>query len=603
MLLVQVGVVVAVVVLITVTCGVIATLSSRDNAQQTALGIARSTASDAELIAAVDTESQQPGMPDRTTIERGAVQSIAESVRLRTGALFVVVTDDRGLRLAHPNPLLLGERVSTDPSAALAGEESTSWQAGTLGDSARAKVPVRTADGRIVGEVSVGIGADSVFRASVADVTAIAVAAAIALAIGATASILLSRRLRRQTLGLQPSELAGMVLDQSAVISGIGEGVVGITAGGVVSVCNGRASTLLQLTDAVGRPFDDLDLPGELRAAVRARQLPASPAGSRTRPRRVPTDAGQQQGESTELRLAVDDRLLYLDVARVSRAEVALGVVVVVRDETDLASLSQRLEVVEASSRALRVQRHEFSNRLHVISGLIEAGRPGDARDYLSTVLDRGSPDRPFADADLLTEPFLRAFLGAKAIEAAERGVSLRIGPETAVGSTLSRPEKATTVLGNLVDNAITAAALSAREPRWVQVDALDDGRDLHLVVSDSGDGLGDDAVRMLFQPVAHERGHGGGGGALGGGGAGGVADGGAGPVHGLGVGLPLIRDLARRNGGDVWLATAHSSDAGAVFCARLVEVLSGAAGHRGDGHGADAHPHPAGHPQPKDDE
>ncbi|WP_307220420.1 ATP-binding protein [Microbacterium sp. SORGH_AS_0888] len=40
--------------------------------------------------------------------------------------------------------------------------------------------------------------------------------------------------------------------------------------------------------------------------------------------------------------------------------------------------------------------------------------------------------------------------------------------------------------------------------------------------------------------------------------------------VHGLGIGLPLSRELARRRGGEVWLIDAAGAGAGAVFGARL---------------------------------
>src|SRR2546429_430239 len=65
------------------------------------------------------------------------VQTRAESVRQATGALFVVVTNRRGLRLSHPNPDLLGQPVSTDPSAALRGRDVVVVERGTLGLSAR----------------------------------------------------------------------------------------------------------------------------------------------------------------------------------------------------------------------------------------------------------------------------------------------------------------------------------------------------------------------------------------------------------------------------------------------------------------------------------
>ncbi|RIJ01199.1 histidine kinase, partial [Clavibacter michiganensis subsp. insidiosus] len=168
----------------------------------------------------------------------GPVQRTAEAVRARTGALFVVVTDDRGLRLTHPDPAELGERVSTDPTVALAGREEVTWATGTLGESARAKVPVRAladasaggdgdaggGSGRVVGEVSVGFAAATVRDSIGVDVAAIAVVALLALGVGAVASGILSRRLARLTLGLQPSELAGLVQDQAAVLSGVGEG-------------------------------------------------------------------------------------------------------------------------------------------------------------------------------------------------------------------------------------------------------------------------------------------------------------------------------------------------------------------------------------------
>src|SRR2546423_819483 len=86
----------------------------------------------------------------------GSRQARAERVRQRTGALFVVVTDREGLRLSHPNPDLLGKPVSTDPSEALSGRTEVKVQRGTLGLSARAKVPLRDGSDRVVGEVSVG---------------------------------------------------------------------------------------------------------------------------------------------------------------------------------------------------------------------------------------------------------------------------------------------------------------------------------------------------------------------------------------------------------------------------------------------------------------
>ncbi|WP_395940247.1 hypothetical protein [Arthrobacter sp. KBS0703] len=110
-------------------------------AENQALTLARTVASDPSVRAEVQAISRQPGTPAGRTAGRPA-DGGRRGARTRTGALFVVITDETGLRLAHPDAERLGERVSTDPSEALAGREVTTRNTGTLGPSAGAKVPV-----------------------------------------------------------------------------------------------------------------------------------------------------------------------------------------------------------------------------------------------------------------------------------------------------------------------------------------------------------------------------------------------------------------------------------------------------------------------------
>jgi two-component system CitB family sensor kinase len=542
--LLQVAVVLAAVGIATVVYGVLATLDNRADAESTALAIARTVAQTPDVRADVERLSALDDLGSASDLAGTAVQSTALGIGQRTGALFVVVTDDRGLRVAHPTPSMLGEPVSTDPAEALAGREQTSWEAGTLGDSARAKVPVFApgGDDRVVGEVSVGFGAAGVLDRLGDDLLAVALTAVLALAVGVGSSALLSRRLRRQTLGLQPAELAGLVHDQTAVIGGIAEGVLGVAVDGRVTVCNERAAHLLELSSPVGRDIRSLGIPLELQTALGE----VSAASARS------------------LRLVTGGRILYADVVRVERDGADLGAVVSLRDETDVESLSRQLTAVSALSTALRVQRHEFANQLHLVSGLLSTGRVEEAGDYLGDVLARGPVAYPMAGAALVTEPYLQAFLGAKSIEAHERGVALRIGEGTLVRGSLLRPDEVTTVLGNLIDNAVAAAVAGRRLPREVEVEALDDGADLHLAVSDSdsGDGVTGDPWAPRTSPVR------------------------TGPVdpqqvRGLGFGLPLAREIARRGGGDVWVADAGGAASGALFCARLMTVVSPPKGDR----------------------
>lgn len=85
------------------------------------------------------------------------LQPLADVVAAASGVDYVVVTDARGIRVTHPNPAERGRSVSTDATAVLGGETFLGTETGTIGPSLRAKVPVRSLDGDVVGTASVGV--------------------------------------------------------------------------------------------------------------------------------------------------------------------------------------------------------------------------------------------------------------------------------------------------------------------------------------------------------------------------------------------------------------------------------------------------------------
>ena len=521
-LLLQLATVTLVVALCTGVYLLLTLQQLRAEAESTALGIARTLAEDPQVRAEVARISLAEGTPDAEELRDGELQRLASEVTARTGALFVVITDDNGIRLAHPTPSRIGEEVSTPYEAVLAGAEVVDWQTGTLGESARAKVPVRDAAGSPVGEVSVGFERAGVFDDLPPLLAMIAGTAAGALALAVLAFHLLRRRWERLTLGVQPEELVALVQNQTAVLDGVDDGVLAVDTRGVVRVSNAAADRLLGLDEPVGRSIDELGLaPAVLDAAT----------GARTRSSAI-----------------VGDRMLYLDSRPVVRDGHALGDVLIVRDRTDLVALTERLETVRTMTAALRVQRHEFANRMHVAAGLIDADRVPQARAFLGELVDRGPVAFPVVGLDLVGDPFLHSFLGAKGVEAGERGVALRIAEDTQLIGTVQEAEDVAAVLGNLIDNAVTAAVSGERTPRWVEVALLDDGDALVFTVSDSGPGLGG----IEPSPAQPREG---------------TTDD---DVHGHGIGLPLSTEIARRSGGDLWVIDQGGADSGAVFAARI---------------------------------
>ncbi|MDQ0732816.1 sensor histidine kinase [Arthrobacter sp. B1I2] len=516
------------------------------DAENQALTLARTVASDPAVRAEVLAVSEQPGTPPPAELVAGPLQSSAEAARTRTGALFVVITDETGIRLAHPDPQRLGEKVSTDPSEALSGQEITTRNTGTLGPSAGAKVPVYApGTATVVGEVSVGYSMETVAQSVARDIGPVALTAAGALLAGILGSFLLRRRLQRLTLGLEPEEISTLVHDQVAVLQGVDDGVIGVSADGRVSVFNAAAQRLLGLPDLSGTRWADAPVPEQLKSLTRA----------------ASTTAGST---ADALELVAGGRVLVANARKALHRREDLGWVIMLRDRTELQQLTRQLDAVGTMSTALRAQRHEFANQLHTLAGFLGIGQHQEARDYLAGLAATGPLKFPVDQAELLQDPYLQAFVGAKGVEADERGVALRIGPETLVRGQVTEAQDVTTVLGNLIDNAVNAAVAGSAADRWVELEVLDepgdDGGTLHVVVADSGDGLaeGTDAEGVFAEGFTTA----------------------SGPVRaggGQGFGLALARQLARRRGGDVKvLERGAKGGPGAVFMATLPHTTAG---------------------------
>ncbi|MET8468478.1 sensor histidine kinase [Streptomyces sp. NPDC006422] len=509
--------------------------------QLRALGVARTVAANPVVRAQAARYSASGGPraeDDVAALAAGPVQDVTQAARARTGSLFVVVTDDRGIRLAHPERSQLGRMVSTDPSRALAGHEVLDHDHAHLGEEIVAKVPVYAPGSRrVVGEANAGVAASHVHDQVVRVLLGGLACLAVALLVGVVASAALSRRWRRLTLGLEPEELVGLVQEQEAVLHGIGDGVLALDAWERVTVVNDEARRLLGVEGPVGGPV--------------------SAWGLNPRVLEVARSAGADGGGGEPVLTAAGERLLVVSARRVRRADRDLGTLVTVKDRTDVESLTRQLDAVQAMSSALRAQRHEFSNRLHVVAGLVHGGHLTQAARYLEELLGTGSASVSLPGLDAVDDAYLRTFLRAKAAQAREKGVELVLGEGTWVDSPVAEPVDVTTVLGNLLDNAVHAAGEGGRRDRRVEVELMTQGTTLVVTVADSGDGVPEGRAEDIFEEGVSTK------------------EGASSVPGGRGVGLSLVRQIARGRGGEVDLVAPGEDDlGGAVFVARLPGVL-----------------------------
>ncbi|GAA2091925.1 sensor histidine kinase [Streptomyces albiaxialis] len=486
-----------------------------DQAMRRALAIAQSTAAEPGLDDLV-TEGARPD-PD------GPVQHVAERVRRATGASYVVVMDTRGIRWSHAEPERVGEHVSTDPGEALAGREVRHIDDGTLGRSARGKVPLRDADGDVVGAVSVGIAYDSVRARLLSALPGLLAYAGGALGVGALAALLISRRLQKRTHDLAFSDISALLSEREAMLHGIREGVVALDPRGRIRLMNDEAQRLLDLRpEHTGLLLEDALGPGRT-TEVLAGRVPGS-------------DLLAVQGG----RVLVANHMSTDDG----------GAVATLRDRTELELLGRELDGSHGLIDALRAQDHEHANRMHILLGLLQLEMYDEAVEYLSEAV---GVHRATAEqiSERVRDPLLAALLVGKATVAAERGVALTVSPGTLLPDRLIGPSELATVLGNLVDNALDAAAGSA-DARVEVALTVRDTTGVALRVSDSGPGIPPDRREMVFaegwstkQPPAHGK---------------------------RGLGLALVRRLAERHGGST--SVSEGAHGGAEFTVVLPDAL-----------------------------
>ena len=400
----------------------------------------------------------------------GAAGAVAEQVRRSTNALYVVVLTHDGVRLSHPNPALLGQRIE-EPLAVLDGRPAVGVDPGSLGPSANGKAPVVGPGGAVVGEVSAGILMGAVSSEFWREVLPpVVLYTALALVFGAIASLLLARRLKRTTFGLELHEIASLLREREAMLHGVREGVLTFDPEGRVTLVNDEACRLLGLrTSAIGQRLEDVLPPGRLLEVL----------------------SGESPGADQVV--LTDRHCLVVNQMRVGPKDRPLGSVVTLRNRTETEGLLRELTSARGLTDALRAQQHEYANRMHALTGLLELGEFDEALSYLTDISGAADGFAESVSAKVSTR-VVAALIIAKATVAAERGVELLLTEDSRLDRRPPDPHAVVTVLGNLIDNAIDAALLGP-PPAHVTLRLVNDDTQLTIRVSDTGPGIrpGDD--------------------------------------------------------------------------------------------------------------
>lgn len=428
---------------------------------------------------------------------RTGLQSVVESVRAVSGLDYAQLADVDGSVILSTVPEQVGSTTRSAADGSRVGLTDT-----TVGKAVEASVPVLDDSGTLIGAAVVGDRYPSALDRFLQAAPNLIVYLAVASVLGGVGSVLLARRVKRQTLGMEASEILDLVGQREAMLRGLKEGVIALDPAGRVLLMSESAHELLHIDHgSKGRTVDELGLTDRLRDVL---------LGTGTTPDEI---------------VLVGSRILVLNTVPIVSNGKDVGTVTTFRDRTELTDIEEELGVTRTSSTALREHIHEFDNQLHTISGLVQLQEYDEVVHYVDGLTARREQVTS-AVTDTVSDVGVAALLIAKIGAAAHRSVSIEIDENSHLGNhggELSRD--LCTVLGNLVDNATLASNGRVRISLTERQDALE------LAVFDDGPGVPAEDAEKIFEQGWSTRGS---------------------AATGHGFGLALVRLVCRRRGGDV---------------------------------------------------
>lgn len=434
-----------------------------------ALAVAESIALMPEFIAAFNA-------PHPEEIIQPMILPITKTV----DAEFIVVGNTKEIRYAHPNATNIGKKmVGEDNERVLRyGESYISQAKGTMGPSLRGKVPVKNEAGEVIGVVSVGFLLKNIEVTTDLYMNKLW---GILLLIGLCGIIgvfFVSNRLKHALLGLEPSEIVNVVMQKEHILQSTKEGLIAVDANGKITLMNTMAQQILQKNtqETIGKSIEEV-LPQSQILHV------------------LHTKKGKQDYE-----VHIAENTLLVNSTPILYGQQMLGVVTTFRSKTELEWLKQELLRTQQYADALRAQTHEFSNKLHVLFGLLQLGNYDEA---MALIRKESDIQQELNDVVVnnVRDVLISAMILGKYSSAKEQHITMIIDDTSTLQTTLNEQARSAllTALGNVIDNAIEVLQSANVEQKLIHIYFTDMGDDILFEIEDTGPGIAAEEVSAIF--------------------------------------------------------------------------------------------------------
>lgn len=410
--------------------------------------------------------------------ERAGLQNVAERIRIVNDVDYIVVMDMNGVRWTHPSPTLIGTPSrGTDERSSFAEHTYLSKAKGQSGTALRAFVPVMNSDREQIGVVLVGKLLPRISEIIALIRSEAYVVAFLTLLFGIWGSWLLALNIKKQLFNLEPAEIARLFVERTETFQAMHEGIIAIDKSGKITIFNEKATEMLKVEDdVIGKPIGQLFPEFGLNETL------------------------QYKESVYNENLLIGSMPIVCNRVPITVAGRTVGALAVFQDRTEAAKMAEELTGVRAFVEALRVQSHEYKNKLHTIGGLLQLDDKQKAMEYLYQITEQQEVLSRFVSKRIHSDSITGLLLG-KMSRGKELGIQVKLDKQSwlqTLPDALDNHDMVV-VLGNLLENAFEA--LQKKEgKKEVFLSIEQDEEVCSLLIEDNGSGMDDETKERLFE-------------------------------------------------------------------------------------------------------
>ena len=288
----------------------------------------------------------------------------------------------------------------------------------------------------------------------------------------------LSKRFENQLLGFAPDEIALLYAENKSIIDQLNEAVISVDEELNITTFNPLAKKVFNLDeDILGKKVS------RVCPFVNFQKI-----------------MNEDQHIQNKYRVINEEKYLmsafplYLD-------NKIIGATAVFRSHYEIDALLDQISGYQQIAQALRSQKHEFQNKLHVVLGLIKMRDYNKAENYIMENVYTTNLASDYYTSRIKDDRILALFVG-KDIQSKEYNATLLLTSDSYLTKTHQpiNADDIVLVLGNLIDNSFEAYRSSDTEERKVVVDIFEDEEHIKITVIDQAGGIKPDIKEKIFE-------------------------------------------------------------------------------------------------------